>query len=209
MALQRFRAFIFDMDGTLVDSKLDFDAMRADLGFPVGVPILEHIDSLEDSISLEERNRYFEIIHRHENEGANQSVMMEGCHDFLEFLHLQGIKTAVLTRNSRVVTDITFKKWDLSFEVVLSRDCIVKQKPHPEGLHLICESLGVSPEEAVYMGDYLFDLEAAKNAGMKGILFSPERNPEFEKEADYVVRSYLELQKNFSSDFLRSLNFTL
>ena len=39
--------FIFDMDGTLVDSALDFDAMRQELGFPKDAPILEHIETLD------------------------------------------------------------------------------------------------------------------------------------------------------------------
>ena len=38
-----FRGVIFDLDGTLIDSQLDFDAMRRDMQFPAGEPILESV----------------------------------------------------------------------------------------------------------------------------------------------------------------------
>lgn len=208
MTSPTLKAFIFDMDGTLVDSFLDFDAMREELNFPQGVPLLEHIESLGDSITPMERDSYFDVINRHELEGAKRSLMMEGCKEFLNFLEDRGIKTGVLTRNSLHVTEETFKKWDLDFEVTLTRDCVVQPKPHPEGLLKICEELSILPEESVYMGDYLFDLTAAKNAGMKAILYSPLENPEFEKEADFTVRSYFQLIEKFEEEFLRSLSFT-
>ena len=46
-----FKAFIFDMDGTLVDSFLDFDSMREELNFPKGVPLLEYIESMGERIT--------------------------------------------------------------------------------------------------------------------------------------------------------------
>ena len=38
---------IFDLDGTLTEPVLDFDAIRAEIGLPEGVPILEHLDVLD------------------------------------------------------------------------------------------------------------------------------------------------------------------
>ena len=42
------RGVIFDMDGTLVDSRLDFDAMRREMGIPVGQPVTVIQDALRD-----------------------------------------------------------------------------------------------------------------------------------------------------------------
>ncbi len=209
MSFPTLKAFIFDMDGTLVDSKLDFDAMRAELKFPEGVPLLEHIDEIRGQVSEDEVQYFFDVIHRHEREGALASELMPGVVDFLEFLNEAGIHTAVLTRNNREVTDLTFDKWDLSFSKVLSRDCIVRQKPHPEGLLKICEELEVGPHQSVYMGDFSFDLQAAKNAAMKAILYSPEENRELESEADLTVRCYKELRDGFERTFLEPLGLSL
>lgn len=207
MEMPTLKVFIFDMDGTLVDSKLNFDAMREELGFPEGVPLLEHIDEIRGRVSEDEINHYFEVIHRHEKEGALASELMPGVQEFLEFLGEKNIKTAVLTRNNREVTDLTFQKWQMNFTRVLSRDCVTKQKPHPEGLLKISNELGVTPSECVYIGDFSFDLEAAKNAAMKAILYSPVKNEELESLADFTVRCYKELVSSFEESFLTPLSF--
>ena len=45
------RAAIFDLDGTLVDSGLDFDLMRAEMGLARGLPLLEAIAAVEAEIA--------------------------------------------------------------------------------------------------------------------------------------------------------------
>lgn len=202
-----FKAFLFDMDGTLVDSGLNFDEMRRECGFPEGVPLLEHIEEITPYESPENIDRYHEIIKRHEWEGALRSKLFPGVVAFLKFLEEAGIHTAVLTRNNKIVTEKTFEKWQLSFRHMLTRECVEKPKPHPEGLLSLCESLKVKPSEALYMGDYGFDILAAHNAGMKGVLYSPLKRPELEAQADYTVRCFHELRKGFYSDFLPSLGF--
>ena len=46
MPPRRFQALLFDLDGTLVDTRLDFAALRRELGFPEGVGLLEHLETL-------------------------------------------------------------------------------------------------------------------------------------------------------------------
>ncbi len=183
--------FIFDMDGTLVDSSLNFDAMRSDLNFPKGAPILEHIETLSEA----EKKTAFEIVDRHEWEGAERAIEMPGIDDLLERLSELGKLKAILTRNSKTVTDHTLSKFNWSFDLVLTRDCITLQKPHPEGLLKICEQLDVEINKACYIGDFKFDLEAANNAGMPGILYDYSGKCEFKELADYVYQNHSELAK--------------
>jgi FMN phosphatase YigB (HAD superfamily) len=61
------RGVIFDLDGTLIDSALDFDQMRADMGFAPGQLILETFESLPEG---ERKARCREILHGHEYRGA-------------------------------------------------------------------------------------------------------------------------------------------
>lgn len=212
MNLQNLKVFIFDMDGTLVDSRLNFDLMREELGFPEGVPLLEHIESIRDHTDDKTIEHFFEVIHRHEYEGAMASELMPGVREFLSYLEQQGVKTAVLTRNSLEVTKITFDKWNLRFTEVLSRDCVENPKPHPEGLLKICDSLAARPAESVYMGDFLFDLEAAHNAGMKAILYTQDKEgtpEELLQKADIAIDCYHQLRERFNENFLQPLGFSL
>lgn len=183
--------FIFDMDGTLVDSALNFDAMRSELNFPTGASILEHIETL----NKHEQEKAFEVVHRHESEGAARAIEMPGVTDLLVTLNSLEKKTAVLTRNSKIVTDITLEKFDWRFDIVLTRDCITLQKPHPEGLLKICKDLSIAIQKSCYIGDYKFDLEAASNAGMYGILYDQNSNSEFKDLADYTYSNHQEFLK--------------
>ena len=187
--LRNLELFIFDMDGTLVDSALDFDLIRHDLNFPKGAPILEYIETL----SPREQDRAFEIVNKHELEGAQRATEMSGVSELLNCLKSLNKKSAVLTRNSKIATEETLKKFDWSFDLILTRDCISKQKPHPEGLLKICNELSIKVSNACYIGDYRFDLEAAKNAGMPGILYDQTGEKHFQELANFTYQDHQEL----------------
>ena len=59
------RAVIFDLDGTLADSLLDFDAIRAEIGLAPGLPILEQLADVDAAA----RDRAEIIMRRHERDG--------------------------------------------------------------------------------------------------------------------------------------------
>ena len=58
-----FRGIVFDVDGTLADSRLDFAGMRAETGCPEGTGLLEFLDGLD---CAEERERAHAVIHKYE-----------------------------------------------------------------------------------------------------------------------------------------------
>ena len=62
------RGVIFDLDGTLVDSGLDFNEIRAELALPAGQPILEAIATM----SKDDAARCQEVLARHELEGKTE-----------------------------------------------------------------------------------------------------------------------------------------
>ena len=68
------RGVIYDLDGTLMDSRLDFDAMRDEMGLPPGQPILETLETLESDL----RQRCDEILKRHESKGADLAAPFDG-----------------------------------------------------------------------------------------------------------------------------------
>ncbi|MCW9000582.1 MAG: HAD hydrolase-like protein, partial [Kangiellaceae bacterium] len=81
--------------------------------------------------------------------------------------------------------------------IITREDCL--PKPHPEGLLKVAEQWQITPKELAYVGDYKFDLMAAKNAGMRAILLSTKRNAEFHTLADWVIDDFSELSSIYSN----------
>lgn len=181
----RHAGVIFDLDGTLVDSRLDFDAMRAETGCPEGIGLLEYADSLPPG----EAQRVHEIVHQHEMAGATAAVWIPGAEAWLRALQAASVPTAILTRNSRPATELTLSRLGIEVEHVLTReDC--RPKPDPQGLLMIAAAWGLPCEKLVYVGDFLYDLQAARAAGMHAWFYDTGMHPEFAPLADRVIRDF-------------------
>lgn len=185
----KIKGFIFDMDGTIVDSKLNFDSIRKSIGIPNKEPILEYIEKSSDQSFID---KALEIVHEYELKGAKESEIIRDFKDFYQHLKKLKIPTAILTRNSKHVTDYTLKKHKLEFDIVLTRDCC-RPKPDPEGLEIIQQKWNIAKANLLYIGDYQFDLDTAKNANIKSALILNTRNSHLSKNSDYSFTHYKEL----------------
>lgn len=177
------RAVIFDMDGTITRPCIDFDAIRSEMGLPPG-PILEAMAGM----SAEERARADAILVRHEAVAAANSELNDGAADTIRTLADQGLRTAILTRNSRASVETVLNRHGLSFAHVYTRDD-GPQKPSPEPVLRICRALDVPPEETLMVGDYLFDIQAGQAAGARtALIVHDEAEPDYAEVADHVIR---------------------
>src|SRR5262249_5090298 len=120
------RGVIFDLDGTLVDSGLDFDLMRQEMQLPPGMFILEAMSQLAEPRASQCR----EILAGREWQGAERATLMPGVVEFLAQLEQRGVRRAVLTRNSREIALATLKRLGLSFDPVVARED-APAKPDP------------------------------------------------------------------------------
>lgn len=177
------RGVIFDLDGTLVDSQLDFEAIRRDLEIPDGQGVLETLKHL----AAEEAERKWAILDAHEMHGANIATINPGVVELLQLLEGQGVPIAVLTRNSRRAADRAMERLGLSLPLVISRDD-APPKPDPTAIHQICEQWGFEPREVVLVGDFHYDLTTAHNAGCRSVLYLGGRLVE---ELDYAETAHL------------------
>jgi len=177
------RGVIFDLDGTLIDSKLDFDQMRCDMEFADEQLILETLEALPEG---ERKERCRGILHGHEYRGAMSATLMPGAIELLSELDRRRLPQAILTRNSREMTDLALQRLQLAFSQVLTRED-APPKPDPEGLHIICRNWQIDPRDVVFVGDFHFDVIAGRRAGMATVLYAPGPLPDYAHEADFVI----------------------
>jgi len=210
-------AAIFDLDGTLVTFELDIrewrkviiDAMNR-RGFDTSglgptTPTQQVLDSAKAQVPPSEIERYeslrreaFSILDSLELEGAKAASVFPGADFVLRRLRSKGFRLALLTNSGRAAASLSLTKWGLDgfFEIVLTRDDIEAMKPRPEGLTKAARMLGVPPGEAYYVGDSLYDVIAAKRAGMKSVAvatgnYTADRLRS--EGADYVISALTEL----------------
>lgn len=171
--LKKVKGWVFDLDGTLVDSKLDFEKLRSLLGIVDGSPILEYVQALD---CLRERERLMRIVDDYEWQSHLHSELIEGADIFVGALKSAGLPLAILTRNSDRTAHSTLERFCFAdFNPIISRDHHLPPKPDPQSLLHICKLWNLGPHEIVYVGDFDFDMVAAKNAGCLGLFYNPRR----------------------------------
>ena len=183
----KLKGVLFDLDGTIVELNLNFDRLREELNIKERF-ILEAIYRLNGDDKRKALNRLKEI----EIESATNSVLMPGVKDVFEFLKDNKIKTGIVTRNCREAVDIILQKHGLDVGCVITRED-APPKPSPEPIRFALKKLSLAPQNSIYVGDFLFDILAGKNAGVKTVLILNERNREFKELADISVHSMEEL----------------
>lgn len=186
MAIQ---GVIFDLDGTLVDSGLDFDAMRSEMGLPAGTMVLESIEAMPEGSAR--RLECQRILDDHETEGARTATLIPGVGEFLRELEVRELRRAILTRNARAATDLVLERLGVAFDPVFTRD-EVPSKPDPTGLLRVCRSWGVSVDEVLFVGDFRLDLEAGANAGIRTVLYAPGQLPDYADLATFTIGDFRE-----------------
>ena len=182
------RGVVFDMDGTLIDSPLDFGRIRAEAGVPEGRPILEFLEGASGDV----RERVTKVLLRHEREAARDCTLREGAAELLRVLTERGIKTALLTRNSAESVRTVLDRFGLCFDCWLSREH-AEPKPSPQPVLKIAALLGLEPGELLMVGDYLFDVHAGRAAGSPTAFVKNHKGIQPPREADVVIEDLLEL----------------
>jgi HAD superfamily hydrolase (TIGR01509 family) len=186
------RAVIFDLDGTLTEPVLDFDAIRAEIGLPERGPILEQLEAL----TAAERARAEAVMVRHERAAIARATLSDGCADLIGHLRAQAIPISILTRNVREVVDTFARMFTFEFHAIYTRED-GPPKPSPAGALSLCRAMGVEPAHTLAVGDYKYDVIAGREAGCRTVLVDRDGLAAHELvewgSPDLVVKSLREL----------------
>ena len=192
MDLRALRHWIFDLDGTLTLAVHDFDALRRDLGLPLGQPILEAVAERPP----DEAQRLMRELDLLEARLVEETSAAPGASELLGELASRSCRLGILTRNSRENALATLEHCGLSahFDAadVLGRD-EVQPKPHPAGILTLLGSWSADTSAAVMLGDFRYDLEAGRAAGVMTVSVDPSGAHPFASLADHCVDSLAEL----------------
>lgn len=173
-------AFLFDLDGTLVDSIPDLtkaiNLLRKELDLPAvtseqvrsyvgdGVGLLLQRALPEEFYNMTRRTRFMEIYTEHL---TDETLIYPGILTFLE-MH-RDKPMAVVTNKPQLLADILVDRLELApfFQSVIGAELALQKKPHPDMVHRALELLDCRAEHTVLLGDHHVDLRAARAAGVK------------------------------------------
>jgi len=87
----------------------------------------------------------------------------------VEKVQAHKLPMAIVTRNCRQATAIKVANNGIPIDYVLTRED-APAKPDPTALLMVANTWQLQPEDCLYVGDFIYDQQAAENAGMKWLL---------------------------------------
>jgi HAD superfamily hydrolase (TIGR01509 family) len=166
------KAIIFDLDDTLVKTTLDFAKLKVEIGCTKDDDILSFIDNIECPTQQSNANQ---VVLAHELDDAHTSIWLPGALAFVEQAKATGMPLAIVTRNCQQATKIKMANNNIPIDIVLTRDD-APAKPDPTGLLFIAQRWQIAPCDIAYIGDYIYDIQAAHNANMQAWLYKQDKH---------------------------------
>ena len=211
----RYKAVIFDVDGSLVDSMGMWNAIDIEYLGRFGIPLPPTLQNEIEGMSFLQTAEYFQkrfpeitdsidTIMDDWNQMAAEHYRYkveckEGVMEFLKYCKENGILMGVATSNSRYLWSRLDEHHGFSdyMNTVVTGSEVTNGKPAPDIYLKAAEHLRVKPEECLVFEDILPGISAAKAAGMKVCAvddaYSADQEQEKREQSDHYIHDYRDL----------------
>lgn len=206
---------LFDLDGTLVDTHIDFALMKREmieLARKAGIDTAE-LDGL-DILGIAKAAASFvskadgaeqghilysqamSVLEEIELRHARDTKLVPYAVEAVAALRERKIGIGVVTRNCRRASELSLEIAGITPDVLISREDSLNHKPHPEPILLALTRLNAQPGNSIMVGDHIMDMQGGRAAGLKTIGFLREDRADDFFDAvcpDFVARSLREV----------------
>ena len=200
------KAFLFDMDGVLVDTQqihtlalkkifeeygieISMEELASFAGTKRGTALRKAAEERGVSLPIEEmcdaKDRLFDAMIE-----KTDLKPIQGIPELLEQLKRDGVLTAIASSSSRDFISLVVDRTGIRqyFDAFISGQELPESKPNPAIYLLAAQTLGVEPSECIVLEDAHLGVEAAKRAGMRCIGYrNPNSGAQDLSKADVVV----------------------
>jgi len=181
------RAVAFDLDGTIAKTSVRFAPYRERIGCDGG-DVLSYIEKCDAAL----RKRMYTVLDEYERSIEEDCVLDEDFPRVMTFLSERNIKTGIVTRSSHRHAVAVTQKLGISADAIIGRDDTAP-KPSGKPLILLSKMLGIPPQHMLFVGDFLWDVMAGRNAGVRTVLLAHNRTEEYTPRPDYIIHRLGEL----------------
>lgn len=210
--MNKINTILFDFDGTVMDTnnviinswqhtyrtlenrEEDVAKILSSFGEPLDITVKK----VFPNVPADEAIAVYRSYH-YDNFGELISVF-PGIGELLQELDDRGYKLGLVTSRLRKTTLEGLEQYGLAhhFDIIVTAEDTDKHKPDPAPINIALEKLGSLPEESLMLGDTMFDILCARNAGVRSVLVGwamamTEEQKKGPDAPDYIIKTAAEL----------------
>ena len=212
-----FKALLFDLDGTLLDTAPDFISAIQQMLKQRGLMPLANSELrntvtngsagiIEKAFGIDQDDPQFktlqdEFLSLYFDNIADKTKLFSGLKEVLDTCTYKCIAWRIVTNKPWKYTQAVLEQLNPAIRpaTTICPDHVAQPKPDPEGLLLACSELSLSPSECIYIGDHIRDIQAGRSAGMRTIAagwgYIDESENIAEWQADWIIEESQDLNR--------------